>query len=405
MTGSPASASPDSARAVPVLMGIVFISLIGFGVVIPLLPFYASVFSASAWQVTLMFAVFAGGQFFGELFWGRLSDRIGRKPVILGTILVSAAGYIALAYAPNIWLAILARGVSGIFSGNISTIQGYIVDVTPRERVAGRLGLIGSAFGVGFVVGPTLGGLLAQPELGAAGFRPPLLAAAGLCLVAALCVLVFVRESKAREEPLVRPPGPLAALAGAVRDPVLRQLMAGSFLSFAGFSAMWATFGLWGAERFGWGPRDIGFVMALTGVASAASQGLLSGYVARRLGEVATVMTGLFATAVFLLAQAASPWAWLSVVFMVIAVVGHTMSQPATSSLVSQAAPPDQQGAALGANNAAGAAARVTGPVLAGFVFSALGSWAPFVLAALGVVPAALLMRAGGRALAHRRRL
>lgn len=395
---------PHVDRAVPVLMGIVFLSLIGFGVVIPLLPFYAEVFQASAWQVTLMFAVFAGGQFFGELFWGRLSDRIGRKPVILTTILVSALGYVALAFAPDIWLAILARLAAGFFSGNISTIQGYIVDVTPRERVAGRLGLIGSAFGVGFVVGPTLGGLLARPELGDAGFRPPLLAAAGLCLVAAVCALVFVRESRARAHPTAaRGPGPIEALGRALRDPVLVRLMSATFLSFAGFSAMWSTFGLWGAERFDWGPKAIGFVMALTGVAAAMSQGVLSGFAARRIGEVRTVIFGLVTTAAFLLAQSISPYAWLAVVLMVIAVMGHTITQPASASLVSQAAPPDEQGATLGANNAASAAARVLGPVAAGLAFSSLGSWAPFVLAAVGILPAAWLAWRGGLALARRR--
>lgn len=397
------SPPPHVDRAVPVLMGIVFLSLIGFGVVIPLLPFYATVFNASAWQVTLMFAVFAGGQFFGELFWGRLSDRIGRKPVILTTILVSALGYVALSFAPNIWLAIAARAVAGFFGGNISTIQGYIVDVTPRERVAARLGLIGSAFGVGFVVGPTLGGLLARPELGEAGFRPPLLVAAALCLAASVCVVVFVRESRARAQTGHRGPGPVEALSQALRDPVLQRLMAATFLSFAGFSAMWSTFGLWGAVRFDWGPKAIGFVMALTGVAAALSQGMLSGYAARRIGEVRTIVVGLGVTAVFLLAQSVSPWAWLATILMIVAVIGHTMSQPASSSLISQAAPPDQQGATLGANNAASAAARVLGPVLAGFAFSGLGPWAPFVLAALGILPAAWLAWRGGLALARRK--
>jgi len=384
-------------RAVPVLMGIVCMSLIGFGVVIPLLPFYASIFQASAWQVTLMFAVFAAGQFFGELTWGRLSDRVGRKPIILLTILVSAAGYVALAYAPNIWLAVLARAAAGFFSGNISVIQGYIVDVSPRERVAGRLGLIGSAFGVGFVLGPTLGGLLARPELGQAGFRPPLMIAAGLCLVAAACVVAFVRESHGARQLHDRGPGPIQALMEALHNRLLQRLLAANFLSFAGFSAMWATFGLWGAERFSWGPRGIGLVMALTGIAAAMSQGLLSGFAAKRIGEVRTVVLGLSITAAFLLVQSISPWAWLAVLMMVVAVIGHTMSQPASASLVSRAAPANRQGAILGANNAASAAARVFGPVAAGFVFSTLGSWAPFALAAVGLLPAAWLVWLAGR--------
>jgi MFS family permease len=391
--------------AVPVLMGMVFLSLIGFGVVIPLLPFYAFVFEAEAWQVTLMFAVFAAGQFFGELFWGRLSDRIGRKPVILGTILLAAFGYVALAYAPNIWLAIAARAAAGVFSGNLSTIQGYIVDVTPPEKLAGRLGLIGSAFGVGFVVGPTLGGLMAQPELGAAGFRPPLLTAAALCLVSSIGALLFVRESRERSSARsAKGPGPIAALREALADPTLQRLMGANFLSFCGFSAMWSVFGLWGAEQFGWNAKMIGLAMALTGVAAALSQGLFSGWASRRIGETRTVVWGLLVTAAFLLMEAAAPPAGIALVLMVIAVIGHTSSQPASSALISRAAPADRQGATLGANNAASAAARVAGPIAAGALFTSFGSWAPFVFAAVLITPAAGLAWMGGRSLARARR-
>jgi len=397
MSATESALPPPSPLAVPVLMGVVFLSLIGFGVVIPLLPFYAVVFSATAWQVTLMFAVFAAGQFFGELIWGRLSDRIGRKPVILGTILMAALGYVALAFAPNIWFAVAARAVAGVFSGNISTIQGYIVDVTPPEKLAGRLGLIGSAFGIGFVVGPLLGGLLARPELGAAGFQPPLLTAAALCLAGAVGAAVFVRESRTRAGADAPRPGPLQALAQTLRDPTLRRLMAGTFLSFAGFSAMWSIFGLWGAAEYGWDPKMIGFVMALTGVAAATSQGLLAGWAVQKIGERPTVLIGLTVTAIFLFLEALGPPVTVAIILMIVLVIGHTTSQPATSSLISRAAPAGRQGETLGANNASSAAARVLGPVMAGFLFSGVGSWAPFVLAGVLILPAAVLIGFAGR--------
>ncbi len=391
--------------AVPVLLLIVFVSLIGFGVVIPLLPFYASVFDAAPWQVTLMFATFSAGQFLGELTWGRLSDRIGRRPVLLITIAASAVGYVALAFAPGIWIAILVRFAAGFFSGNISAIQGYIVDVTPPERLAGRLGLIGGAFGIGFVVGPWLGGVLARPELGAAGFHPPLLVSAGLCVVATIGVLAFVRESVREAAPHLGRPGPLAALAEAWADPVLRRLVAMTFMGFASFSAMWSVLGLWGAARFAWGPKEIGLVMGATGVAAALSQSFASGMLVRRIGEVTTIVAGLVVTSVALLAQAASPWVSLCIAALTVAVTGHTLTQPATSSLISQAAPHGRQGAILGANNAAGSAARVIGPVLAGIMFSSLAHWAPIVFAGLGVLPAAWLAWRAGRQLRLRRGL
>lgn len=393
-----AKAQPHAQFAVPVLLLIVFVSLIGFGVVIPLLPFYAIVFGAEPWQVTLMFATFSAGQFLGELTWGRLSDRVGRRPVLLITILASAVGYAALAFAPTIWIAILVRLFAGFFSGNISTIQAYIVDVTPHERLAGRLGLIGGAFGVGFTVGPWLGGVLARPELGAAGFHPPLLAAAALSLVATVGVLAFVRESRHGEVQMLGRPGPLAAIAAAWADPVLRRLLAMTFMGFASFSAMWSVFGLWGAAKFGWGPKEIGTVMGLTGVAAALSQSFASGMLVRRIGEVPTIIAGLLIAGGFLLVQAVSP-IWLAIVAMTVAVTGHTLSQPATSALISHAAPVGRQGAILGANNAAGSAARVLGPVIAGVIFSSIGPNAPVIFAGLGMIPAAWLAWRAGRQL------
>jgi MFS family permease len=387
--------------AVPVLLFIVLVSLIGFGIVIPLLPFYATVFDAAPWQVTLLFATFSAGQFGGELFFGRLSDRIGRRPVLLLTMLASAGSYAALAFAPNIWVAILIRCIGGFFSGNISTIQAYIVDVSPHERLAGRLGLIGGAFGVGFTLGPWLGGVLAHPEAGAAGFYPPLLTASALSVVAAVGVLAFVRESRSKEQHLTGRPGPLAAICVALGDPVLRRLLATTFTGFASFSAFWAVFGLWGAVRFDWGPKEIGTVMGVTGVAAALSQSFLSGMLVRRAGEVPTIIIGLLFAGAFLLVQAFSPM-WLAIVAMTAAVTGHTLSQPATSALISHAAPAGRQGAILGANNAAGSAARVLGPVIAGVIFSSIGPNAPLIFAGLGMAPAAWLAWRAGRQLAIR---
>lgn len=390
--------------ALAVLLLIVFMSLIGFGVVIPLLPFYAEVFDAAPWQVTLMFSVFSAGQFIGELTWGRLSDRIGRKPVLLLTIFMSGLGYVALAYAPGIWLAILARFVAGFFSGNISTIQGYIVDISPPSRLAGRLGLIGAAFGIGFVVGPALGGFLFTENAGEAGFRPPLLAATALCWMAGLGALAFVRESRGRSAASVPArPNPIAALTDALGSPVLRKILGATFLGFLAFSSLWAVLGLWGAAKWGWGARQISQVISLTGVAAALAQGFFSGFVVRRIGETATIVGGLTITGIAVLVTALSGQTWLVVVALIAATAGHTMSQPATSALISHSAPPDKQGSTLGANNAAGSAARVLGPAIAGALFG-LAIDAPFIFCALGMGPAAWLAWRAGRAVAAHRR-
>jgi DHA1 family tetracycline resistance protein-like MFS transporter len=400
---SPTPQPPRNSLTVPVLMGIVFLNMTGSGLVIPLLPFYADVFQAGPWQVTLMFSVFAAGQFFGELYWGRLSDRVGRKPVIIGTLAVSAAAYAALAFAPTIGLAILVRGIAGFFSGNISTIQGYVIDATPPDRRAGRLGLVGSVSSIGFIVGPTFGGLMAVPALGAAGFRPPLLLAAALSVAAACATAAVVHEARQTGQADGKQrPGPLSAVRAAFVDPVLRRLMITTLLSFAGFSAVWSTLGLWGEARFDWGPKEIGWVMALMGLASSFSQGLLAGWSIRRAGESRVVMAALLLAAAFLAFGAAGPPEWLATALILLFVASHTLSQPANLTLVSRAASADQQGATLGANNAAGAAARVAGPVVAGLTFSAVGVWTPMALAACALCLAAATAYSAARILAER---
>jgi Arabinose efflux permease len=386
---APRPAAP--AGALPVMLLLVFLSLIGFGVVIPLLPFFATVFQAEPWQVTLLFSVFSAGQFLGELTWGRLSDRVGRRPILLVTIVGSALGYVALAFAPNIWVAVAARAFAGFFSGNMSTIQGYIVDVSPPERLAGRLGLVGSAFGVGFVVGPAIGGLMARPELGAAGFRPPLLLAAGLCVLAVIGILVFVREYR---RPGVVPGtrrNPLAGVREVIGHPVLTRIFATIFFGFFASSALWSVLGLWMDARFHWGPREVGLVMALTGVSAALTQGMVAGMMVRRLGLGATIVAGLVLAAVTTCAMAASPWGLLAAILLVISVAGHAAWQPAAMAIASRSSAADRQGAVLGAATASGSLSRVLGPLLGGALFSQIGPWAPVFAAGVLMLPGAWL--------------
>jgi len=402
-TGPESPAERVSAAAVPVLLLLVFISLIGWGVVIPLLPFFATAFDAKPWHVTLLFAVYSAGQFLGELFWGRLSDRIGRRPVLLMTIVGSGLGYLALAYTPNIWVAIALRGAGGFFSGNMSAIQGYMVDVSPPQKLAGRLGLIGSAFGIGFVVGPALGGLLARPELGAAGFQPPLLLSAGLCALATAGIVAFVRESRQGGGAVTRG-NPFAALGEAARHPVLASAFGVIAVGFFASSALWSVLGLWMDARFGWGPRQVGLVMALTGVASALSQGLFAGMAVRRLGPGPTMVGGLIFASTCLMALAASPTGSFATVALTLSVIGHALWQPAATAIVSRAADPDRQGAVLGAASASGSLARVIGPVISGALFSGVGPWAPLAFAGLFMLPAAWLAWRAAHALQQRER-
>ena len=390
-----ATKTPDaSPRALYVLLLVVFINLVGFGLVIPLLPFYAKSLNASPWQVTALFSAYSLGQFIAEPIWGRLSDRIGRRPVLIVTILANTVAYAALAFAPSIGWAFAIRLLSGCATGNISTIQGYMADVTPPEKRAGRMGLLGAAFGMGFVVGPTLGGLLpdlaklfGQSATGRLGFQIPLLVAALLAAVAALGVFLFVVESRAPSAKGAPKPQRREALQAALAHPVLSRVLLVTLISTAAFAGMEAIFGLWTQARFDWGPRQVGLCFAVIGVISSVGQGLITGRLARRFGEAKVLTVGLIIIAFSL---ALTPFAPTSA-FVPLAVgctaFGQSLVFPCVVALISRATPPDRQGAMLGVNMAAGSLARMSGPMLAGPLFG-LAVGGPYWFGAVLMIPA-----------------
>jgi MFS family permease len=270
----------------------VFINLVGFGIVIPLLPFYGQTLDAPPWQVALMFSAYSLGQFVAEPFWGRLSDRIGRKPVLMITILANAAGYLALAFVPNIWLAIGVRLFTGLGAGNVSTAQGYVADVTPPELRAGRMGLIGAAFGLGFIFGPAIGGLLTRPDLGPLGYQLPIFTASGLCVLAALGVAFLLKESRVRADAATPRPPFLGGVHDAVANPVVSRVLLVTLIYMAGFSGMESTFGFWTEARYGWTAREVGLCFMAVGIVSVICQGFLAGRLARRFGESRVLAVG-----------------------------------------------------------------------------------------------------------------
>ena len=375
-------------RALVVLLGIVYVNIAGFGLVIPLLPFYGRAFHASAFDISVMFAAFSLGQLFAEAFWGRLSDRIGRRPVLLVTIIGSSLAYAALAFAPNMAWACALRLVGGLTSGNISTIQGYLADVTPVARRPGRMGLLGAAFSMGFVTGPAIGGLLARPALGVAGFRLPILAAAGLASLAALGVFLFVRETRAATHMAIPPTPRLQSLAEAARHPVIARVLMTSFIVVSGFAGIEATYGLWTQARFGWGPRQIGFAFMAVGVSGAVAQGFVTGPLARRHGAARVLTAGLALICAGSIVQMVSPVWPVAIAGFYLVSFGQSLTFPNINALISQASPPERQGEMLGLNMAGACLARIFGPLYAGAVFTHVSIAAPFATAAALTVPA-----------------
>jgi MFS family permease len=323
----------EERRALAVLLVVIYLMIAGFGLVIPLLPFFAQAFDAPAWQVTLMFSAFSVGQFLGEPFWGRLSDRIGRRPVLIGTIALVGVSYAALAFAPNIWAAFAIRFVNGFFAGNISTLQGALADITPPDKRAGRMGILSAAFSAGFSTGPAIGGLLAQPSHGAQGFQLPLLVAAGFAFASTLAVVLFVREPRRERAPALRGARP-ARLREGFAHPVISRVVMISFIVVIGFAGIEATYGLWTSARFGWGPRQIGLAFMLIGTLGAICQGWLTGRLAHRYGEATTLTAGLVLMCGGIVVQWLSPTWLVAIAGFMLVCVGQSICFPNISALI-----------------------------------------------------------------------
>lgn len=394
----PTARSPTLAAAS--LVAVMFINMLGFGIVIPLLPFYAQSFHAAPWQIALIFSAFPIGTFFGEPFWGRLSDRHGRKPLLLSTVAGTMCCYGALAFAPSVTIAVMIRLAGGLASGNGAVMQGYIADVTPPERRTRRLAWIGAAGSLGLVVGPSIGGVFARTHMGPAGFREPLLIASSLSATCLLALIAFIREPKVADRKL-HPVGPSrwAAFGEATRHPVIGRLMLLTFLVGFSFTGIESTFGLWGEARFGWGPKQVGWCFAAAGAVSGITQFFVTGPVSERFGEARVLAGGMALMVVCMALQTQSTGLAMTTVLMACSALGQSVSWPNVGALISRNSDPARQGQVLGLNNATGALSRVAGPMTAGLAFAHISHGAPWVIGAAVVAPAILLaLSAAGRA-------
>jgi len=364
-------------RALSVMFAVVFINLVGFGLLVPLIPFFAQTLNAGPWQVSLIFAAYSLGQFFAEPLWGALSDKWGRKPVLLITTASNILFYVLLAFAPNVWWAIGIRFLNGIGSGNVSCIQSYVSDMSEPHQRASRMSLIGAAFSLGFVVGPVIGAFLVHGGAGPEGYRLPLFAAAALSGIASLGVLFYVRESRQRHLHQAPPQNFRRAFAEARKDPIIARVIVATLCYMAAFAGLEATFALWAEARYGWSEKEVGLIFLFIGLTAALMQTIFTRPLVRRFGEARVLAMGLLVFGLGFGLQALNQSAALITPLVMFATLGQAVIFATISAIISKSTAPERQGAMLGLNQATGATARIAGPVIAGFLFSQIGPDGP----------------------------
>jgi len=421
----------DSRRPIAVVVGVVFIDLLGFGIIIPILPFYVRSFGVSDVFIGLLAASYSLAQFVAAPTLGRISDERGRRPVLMLSVGVAGIAWVVFGIAAEIGavagttLGLVAlfgaRLLAGAAGGNIAAAQAYIADVTPPEQRAGALGLVGAAFGLGFVFGPAIGGLLASETavttartvlpgvVPVTQFSLPSFAAAGFSFLALGAAAVVLKEPERTRGPRLRTTF-VDQFRSALADATLRPLVVAFFLTSLAFAGVTVMFVPFVADAFGYDATQAALFLAYIGVLGIVNQGVLIGWLSQRYGVRRVVKTGVGSLFLALCLLAVSPLAgttpmttsgpeWVTgglavlVAFGAFASFGNGAITVGLAALVSEGASSDTQGSAFGVTQAAGSLGRTAGPPLAAAAYIA-AYWSPFIAGALLLVPVAILLRA-----------
>jgi DHA1 family tetracycline resistance protein-like MFS transporter len=387
-----------------ILFATILIDIAGFSILIPVLPLFATQLGATGQQVALMLALHSLGLVLFSPVWGWVSDRIGRRPVLILCLAGTAASFALLAVANTIEGIYVARALGGFFAASVGTAQAYMTDITEHHERAEGIGLIGAAFGLGFIAGNVLGGTLAAVNPGL-----PFWTTAGLAFANCALAIPFLPES--------RPPGTRASwsklgralipvpvlLAATVHRNRTRVYLYLFFHVFLFFSALEAMFTLYANARFGWNELQAGLFMAYIGVVIAATQGLAIGRLTRTYGEVRLVLAGLALTGgcMILFPLAVSLPAMMGIGGLV--AFGNGIAFPAFTSLFTKVCGEDEAGESLGQGNAMAQTGRTIGALAAGWVFVTVSPSAVFVIGGIGILAAFIVFFAGLRLLVPRR--
>ena len=397
MTASPMLSSPRRTAAIVFILVTAWLDVMSMGIIIPVLPklietLSGSTSAAGLWN-GLFVALWAGMQFLCSPVIGSLSDRFGRRPVILVSVAGLALDYVLMALAPNLWWLALGRILAGVTSSSFTSVFAYMADITPPEGRARGYGLIGAAFSGGFVAGPLIGGLLGEVSLHA-----PFWGAASLSGVAFVYGLFVLPESLPVERRMAfswRRANPFGALTLLRSHPELSSLAVVNFLLYFGHHLFSAVFVLYAGDRYGWSAWQVGTLLAMVGLLDMGVQGLLVGPVVKQLGDGRTMVIGLTFGAIGIASMGLAPTGWLFVAAMLPNALWG-LAMPTIQSLMTRRVSESEQGQLQGANNSVGAIAGIISPLFFGAVYSASVGPDPF----FPLIGSAFLIAAGVLALA-----
>ncbi len=375
---------------VPLLL-VVVIDLIGFGIIIPLLPFYAETYGASPQKVTMLMVTFSFFQFIAAPIWGYLSDKFGRRIIILVTLAGSIIAYILLAYSQTLYGLFFARAFAGFMAGNISTAQAYIADITDKNNRAKAMGLFGAAFGIGFILGPAIGGVMAGSDPKNPNVFLPPIAAASLSFIALVLALFILKDNRSmiKNNKNKR----ILSLIEAIKIPNLRQLILLSFIVTLVFASMESTFSLWSERTFNWGAEQNGFIFAFSGICGVIVQGFLISPLVKRFGEAFLCINGIIFISIGMLSVAISYLNYHAYISMSLIAFGLGFFLPTISTLIVNIVSEDRRGWVLGVNQSVSSLSRIIGPAIAGFLFEFYGKNSPYIFGSIILILFLLIFR------------
>lgn len=367
------------------------IDVLGFGVIVPLIPYMGTRFDASPALITAILGTHALCQLVAAPLWGRLSDRFGRRPILMYTLAGACVSYAILGFAPSIGWILASRVLGGLMAGNISAAMAYASDISTEADRAKALGTVGAAIGIGFMLGPAIGGVLAGDDVATASFVRPALASMALSVLAIVLVATRLPESHTAEHraQAARDPTPRRAPHQLLTQlPALRFVTLAALLVAIAQAIFESIFALWALARFDYGPRTVGLLLLALAFIPVTVQGGLVRVIVPRFGEYRVAYAGIALFTVGMLIAALSPGIGVAMVGLAICGAGSGAFLPSASALASKQASGNNRGSVLGTYQASSSLGRVIGPFVSGAVFARFGTGAPLLLGALIAAPA-----------------